>query len=124
MKMTTSRAPLIAAVVLLLLPVSYFGSYFALVLPSGFYARRGSQPYRCHYRLDLKGAERIYWPVERIDRRLRPAAWENPWEQAILQSSQIHRSRQARPGLGKPAAGANDSPTGPLTFSEPTDIQP
>jgi hypothetical protein len=80
-KQRESRAPLIVVIVLLLLPVLYVGTYFALVVPgsalipvtgssgeSGFLVR--------HYRWGGDSAERVFWPLEQIDRKLRPKAWE------------------------------------------------
>ncbi|QDU25695.1 hypothetical protein ETAA8_07650 [Anatilimnocola aggregata] len=76
----TNRVPLIIAIVLLLLPVLYVGSYLANVrprpvlvpftLPSGKVARLVS-----HYRFGIEYSERIYWPLEQVDRKLRPRAW-------------------------------------------------
>jgi hypothetical protein len=77
--MIQSRAPLIIAIVLLLLPVLYVGSYLALVVPggdigtenaTGYYYIRGGQ-----YRVDGERIERLFWPLEQIDRKLRPGAW-------------------------------------------------
>jgi hypothetical protein len=62
-----SRAPLIIAAMLLLLPVLYAGSYFALVVPGGFPRDRGQ-----HYRIDRKGLEQVFWPLEQMDRKVRP----------------------------------------------------
>jgi hypothetical protein len=96
-----SFSPIIAAV-LLLLPVLYVGSYLALVVPGGFDAtppiprgtvavpttatelrrarfqtRSGVQQIVIHrYRLGGRRAEWFFWPLEQIDRLLRPGAWE------------------------------------------------
>ena len=77
-----SFAPIIAAV-LLLLPVLYVGSYLALVVPGGqvvftvspakMKTLRGNF---VHYRTCSKLSERVFWPLEQIDRRVRPEAWE------------------------------------------------
>ncbi len=63
MKEKRSFVPVAVAIVLLLLPVAYVGSYLALV-------EHGSAlPYRSE-------AERtFFWPLEQIDRKLRPDAW-------------------------------------------------
>lgn len=84
--MTQSRAPLIVAIVLLLLPVMYVGSYLALVVPRGTRARYPindpRQPgvrsvgYPTHYRRGHHLSERLFWPLEQIDRKVRPGAWE------------------------------------------------
>lgn len=69
-------APILAAI-LLLLPLLYVGSYFALVKP-GEHLGWGSAlyaPYRCGGDV----AVRLFWPLEQIDRRVRPGAWEVQW---------------------------------------------
>lgn len=74
----------ILAVVMLLLPVSYVASYFLLVVPAGIPKRETGKyggtdfSYSVHYRYADIEAKFIFWPVEQIDRKLRPAAWE-PW---------------------------------------------
>ncbi|WP_254512970.1 hypothetical protein [Anatilimnocola floriformis] len=89
-----SRAPLIVAIVLLVLPVLYAGSYLALVLPGsvcvmpdGTETRYGEVSNRDvlldllkykTYRVGGKWAESFFWPIENADRRLRPGAWEPP----------------------------------------------
>jgi hypothetical protein len=55
----------IIAAVLLLLPVLYVGSYLLLVIPGA------AMPYR-----GIEAARTLYWPVEQVDRRLRPRAWD------------------------------------------------
>lgn len=78
--MKRHAAPIIAAV-LLLLPVLYVGSYFALVVPSGI--RVGTikinwipQPIIDHYRIGGDIAAAVFWPLEQIDRNVRPGAWD------------------------------------------------
>jgi hypothetical protein len=76
-----SIAPIIAAI-LLLLPVLYVGSYLALVVPRGNNVVVERSPSLAvwgerHYRLASEWVPRFYWPLEQIDRRLRPAAWES-----------------------------------------------
>ncbi len=76
-----SRAPLIVAIVLLLLPVLYVGSYLALVvpggvkrpIPTGVTARLSWD----RYRIGGNWSVIIFWPLEQIDRKLRPGAWES-----------------------------------------------
>ncbi|QDU28522.1 hypothetical protein ETAA8_36240 [Anatilimnocola aggregata] len=81
----TNRAPLIVAIVLLLLPVLYVGSYLALVVPGGIPrvgvsnvdGRMFRQISREHdYRIDSELASWLFWPLEQIDRKMRPEAWE------------------------------------------------
>jgi hypothetical protein len=77
-----SRAPLIFAIVLLLLPVLYVGSYFALVDPpeNRRTMRKGRIPasrlFDPNYRIAARYAEVVFYPLERIDRKVRPAAWD------------------------------------------------
>ena len=75
MQKSRSTAPIIAAV-LLLVPVLYVGSYFALVVPQGIYPVGDPFAPTMYYRFGNGIAQRLYWPLERIDRRLRPKAWE------------------------------------------------
>ena len=79
-KPRTSAAPLIVAVALLLLPVLYVGSYLALVFPGWRTAtvtlpdgRQGTRIVR--YRAFDEQCRVIFWPVEQVDRQLRPQAW-------------------------------------------------
>ena len=74
-----SRAPLIVAIVLLLLPVPYVGSYLALVKPAAIGMLRGDarDVYLSFYRFEGRWLGRIFWPLEQIDRKVRPGAW-NP----------------------------------------------
>ncbi|WP_425617883.1 hypothetical protein NA78x_001573 [Anatilimnocola sp. NA78] len=77
MRMDRCRAPLIFAIVLLLLPVLYVGSYLALVNVSAdekeaFFARQRNVG---AYRVGSKLASRFFWPLEQIDRKVRPEAW-------------------------------------------------
>ncbi|WP_425616390.1 hypothetical protein NA78x_000036 [Anatilimnocola sp. NA78] len=76
--MTSNRAPLIVAIALLLLPVLYVGSYLAMVVPEGiivdFY--RSGVPQLGNYRLANNAAARVFYPLEQIDRKVRPGAWE------------------------------------------------
>jgi hypothetical protein len=70
-----SFAPIIAAV-LLLLPVLYVGSYLAVVVPSPFPVKSKYFPPEYSYRCGGEWAYRIFWPLEQIDRRVRPGAWD------------------------------------------------
>ena len=74
-----SRAPLIVAIVLLHLPVLYVGSYFALVVPGGWSRQDPDLPFTAYtrpcYRWGGKAADIIFWPLEQIDRKVRPRAW-------------------------------------------------
>ena len=73
-----SFAPIIAAVLMILPLVLYVGSYLALVEPGpGFIVTmNGKQVYSGPYRKGEEWSDRVFWPLEQIDRRLRPAAWE------------------------------------------------
>lgn len=78
-----NRAPIILAVVFLLLPAMYVGSYCALVIPGGRSVLKDENvnefsfnPWeRVYYRAQPKRASILYWPLEQIDRRVRPNAW-------------------------------------------------
>ena len=78
-----SFAPIIAAV-LLLLPLLYVGSYLAMVVPKGIVvsAPTNAGYFVYHYRGHGEFGERtawparLFWPLEQIDRRLRPQDWE------------------------------------------------
>jgi hypothetical protein len=76
-----SRAPLIIVIALMLLPVLYVGSYYAMVGPwagSGVFA---GELYAIHYRCPLVHpyAVRVFFrPLQMIDLRLRPVFWTKP----------------------------------------------
>jgi hypothetical protein len=83
--MKKHAAPLIAAI-LLLLPVLYVVSYFAIVLPGGTLSwtiqvtHTGNIIHtggRTHYLFGGRVAEVIFVPLEQIDRKVRPAAWDD-----------------------------------------------
>jgi hypothetical protein len=64
--------PLMVALLLLTLPILYLGTYLALIDP-GFG--------KVHpYRLGSGYSSAVFWPLEQLDRRIRPDAWRNPWE--------------------------------------------
>jgi hypothetical protein len=77
-----SRAPLIVAIVLLLLPVLYVGSYFALAMPPINQDRanqransgRGNYGWRIGWTSPL--AAQFYWPLEQLDGKVRPGFWK------------------------------------------------
>jgi hypothetical protein len=78
--MKRHAAPIITAI-LLLLPVLYAGSYLALVMPEGRIVDRvsslnTSRGELVHYRWGDEMLRRIYWPLEQIDRKVRPGAWK------------------------------------------------
>jgi hypothetical protein len=94
--MRTRPAPIIAAI-LLLLPVLYVGSYLALLKPppsqstpyNDLLARRWS-----NYQAGGRFVEIVFWPLEHIDRRLRPQAWgQTDWDEA--DSMNLHRTGSA-----------------------------
>lgn len=83
--MKKHAGPIISAV-LLLLPVLYIGSYFAIVVPSVQKYVTGRKKLRVgnsqtvtrrlyQYRCGGDWAERFFWPLEHIDRNVRPEAW-------------------------------------------------
>lgn len=83
--MLQSRARSIALTVLLLLPVLYVFSYAALVMPAGKIVPLRSLTskrvvIRSHYRIEGIFAGRVdtfFWPLEQIDRKLRPETWRS-----------------------------------------------
>ena len=70
------------AIVLLLLPVLYVGSYLGMVDRKQRYLVPfvvGESPWAgrtTSYRRWGWICESVYWPLEQIDRRMRPGAWE------------------------------------------------
>lgn len=74
-------APIVAAL-LLLLPAVYAGSYYCVVDtdrggPSWCNLGPWSQT-DLRYRVAPEVCGRLYWPIEQVDRKLRPEAWEDP----------------------------------------------
>jgi hypothetical protein len=71
----SGAGPLVLAIGLLLLPLLYVGSYLSLVQPTGrrIYDRSGMRV--ASYRIDNPMPGKIYWPLERIDRKVRPKDW-------------------------------------------------
>lgn len=83
MQKPNSHAPIIAAI-LLFLAVLYVGSYLALVFPGGwldFEDQRVGIARWQHYRLGSDKSEKGFWPLEQIDRQLRPDAWDANFKQ-------------------------------------------
>lgn len=80
-----NRGPLILAIVLLLLPVLYVGSYLALVNPSGHVSLKSSlfgnarmlNEYVEHYRVGGESAATFYWPLEQVDRKFGLRSWSD-----------------------------------------------
>jgi hypothetical protein len=79
-----TNASLAFLAVLLVLLLLYVGSYLALVQPSGVVVQRpwreengqlvvGNWHY--HYQFGEQWAEQFFWPLEHLDRKLRPAKW-------------------------------------------------
>jgi hypothetical protein len=82
--MKKHAAPILAAI-LLLLPLLYVVSYLALVkLPPDF--AFGSRMPDAPYRIGGRWAQRIFWPLEQIDRKVRPKAWD-PFFQGLADPS-------------------------------------
>ena len=78
----TSHAVLFIGLVLLILAMLYVGSYFALVLPDGrsvgIYRSRADYELNwtwSNYRFGYPHTDRFYWPLEYLDRRMRPGTW-------------------------------------------------
>ena len=90
-KLPQSRAPLNVAIVLLLLPVLYVGTYLAIVDPPGHghvpKVKLGNRWFQgvgiwVHYRAMPEQAARFFWPLEQIDRKVRPRAWNSGSEKS------------------------------------------
>ena len=78
--MKESRLPLLLAILVLLLPILYVGSYLALVQQStaDIASPDRSPPVAGvipNYRLGGSYADTFYRPVEQFDRALRPDTW-------------------------------------------------
>lgn len=79
-----SRAPLLIVVMVLLLPVIYLASYLSLSAPAigghtiiGGLNHKETYLHMCaDYRWGGETTVRIYWPLEQLDRLVRPGAWE------------------------------------------------
>ena len=71
-----SYAALVVVLIMVLL-LGYVGSYLALAVPSGWVFRYMSGEWHAvnvsYYR--ISGVERVFWPLEQIDRKIRPGAW-------------------------------------------------
>ena len=95
-----NRTPLIVAVMVLLLvlPALYVGSYVAMVRPGGVSAgievhhgmRMEMFVLSENYVLLNDYARVFFWPLEQVDRRVRPKEWDflqgSPWQpQAPIQ---------------------------------------
>jgi len=78
MKESRSTFRLILAIALLLLPILYVGSYCALVTPrlDEWASTNTGLEKIIPYRAGGKVSAVVFWPLEQIDRRLRPIAWE------------------------------------------------
>jgi hypothetical protein len=108
MQASLAVRPIIAAA-LLIFPVLYVGSYLALVdpstpaLPVMTFTSNGFS--RDHYPRVGRWANRLYWPLERVDRNLRPETWAEwtsfqcghefampvDWKQAVEDAARIQR---------------------------------
>lgn len=89
--MKKHTAPIIAAALLLLIPLLYVSSYCALVVPGGDVwnpdpvqrAQGIGIPTGSNYRLGGIMANRFYWPLEQLNRLIRPRAWGVALEKQI-----------------------------------------
>jgi hypothetical protein len=86
-----SFAPFISAA-LLLLPVLYVGCYLVLVFPAGVpidvvNTKTGEVlPFisvQEKYLIFDRQAKRLFWPLEQIDRRVRPSEWESKLQKKL-----------------------------------------
>jgi hypothetical protein len=63
---------------MLLLPVLYVGSYFAMVVPGpGTLTMTSSGECQdlASYRFCSEYSRKLFWPLEQIDRKIRPVVW-------------------------------------------------
>ena len=83
--------PLVAAILLLGAPLLYCGAYLALVTPAGRFvtdpagdkiistSRNGVQYTFLgraeYYPFAASTFQRVFWPLEQLDRRIRPQSW-------------------------------------------------
>lgn len=95
--MTRSRAPIVA-ILPRLLALLYVGTYLALVVPEGRSGtktvyedgKQGTVLYFTSYRLGTRAEQWGFWPLEQIDRRVRPGAWE----MLITESGGVDRRKE------------------------------
>lgn len=80
-----NRAPFIVAIVLLLSPLVYLGSYLALAEPhyAVWVGDPSVRPMKivAHYRLFGQRGRAFFWPLEQIDRKIRPEKWTRNYQQ-------------------------------------------
>jgi hypothetical protein len=83
----TRPAPIVATI-LLSLPLLYVGSYYCVVDTdlAGFAPCTG--PATPPYRIWPHFAGQFYWPVEQVDRKLRPGAFEDSLSKIIRTSTE------------------------------------
>ncbi len=75
--MRKNFAPFIVALAILVVPpVLYVGSYLALVTPGGVRIQEPAGYVRVtSYRIDNRLLGQAFWPLEKIDRKVRPGEW-------------------------------------------------
>ena len=78
----SSRAPLIVAIALLLLPVVYVVSYLALVAPRSVVVSPRGILIMSNYRVAHRVLPIVFLPLEQIDRKIRPQVW-NPIRELV-----------------------------------------
>lgn len=80
-----SSAVWVVVAAVFMLPVLYFGSYLALMQPGSF-ALGGTFTKYADYRYGGLYAARFFYPAHLLDRRIRPAYWQDDY---ALDSSTI-----------------------------------
>jgi hypothetical protein len=78
-------APAVVVIAALLMALLYVGGYLALVIPNGkvvpVVTQMGSTSITefvvQHYRIGGQWPSKVFWPLEQIDRKLRPVAWDS-----------------------------------------------
>ncbi|WP_254509905.1 hypothetical protein [Anatilimnocola floriformis] len=102
-----SRAPLIVAIIALALPVLYVASYCAMVTPASVTVSSAGTYVVNNYRFGEDRAQRFFWPLEQIDRTLRPRAWlqDDSWNTEHFRAA------------GRVGRGSTEAVTGVITSS-------
>jgi hypothetical protein len=79
MEERSSHTPWVAIILLCLLPCIYAGSYLALVeaQPLSFVSGPGPWRKRAVYRVGGAVAAKVYWPINKLDRKVRPDYWKH-----------------------------------------------
>lgn len=83
-------AAVLITIMLLSLPLVYVAAYCALVVPSGvpigeFWCNSNRGIIYSSYRVGNEWPSRVFWPLEQLDRQLRPQSWHDMPEKLGIQ---------------------------------------